>query len=70
MRFYPDGVGARNNRFYGETINGFDYEELVRPFGGFGIRVDAKEQLQSALQQGHTAAMEGRTAIVNVVLTE
>jgi len=70
LAYYPDGAGARYGEFYGETINGFNYEDLIKPFGGFGIRVETKGELQSAVQQGHAAAMQGRTAIVNVVLTE
>ena len=70
LAYFPEGVGARSKQFLGETINGFGYEELVRPFGGFGVRVEAKGELQSALQQGLAATLEGRTAIVNVVLTE
>lgn len=70
LAHYPDGVGATNDLFYGETINGFDYEELIRPFGGFGIRVEDSAELQSALQRGHAAVKDGKTAIVNIVLSD
>jgi thiamine pyrophosphate-dependent acetolactate synthase large subunit-like protein len=70
LAYYPDGAGARSRQFYGETINGFNYEDLIKPFDGFGIRVETQGELQSALQRGHAVAMEGRTAIVNVALTE
>lgn len=70
LAYYPRGAGASSEQFYGETINGFNYEELVKPFGGIGIRVETMAELRSALQQGHAAATEGRTAIVNVVLAD
>ena len=69
LAFYPDGA-ARNGRSHGETIAGFDYEEVAQHFGGFGIRVEAAGELASALKEAHAAVMGGRTAIVNVVLTE
>ncbi len=70
LAYYPDGLGARNNAFYGEAIKGFDYEDLIRPFDGFGIRVEKPAELGPALRQGHAAVMEGRTAVVNVVLAD
>ena len=70
LSYYPEGAGARNKLFYGEPINAFDYEELVKPFGGFGIRVEDPALLQSVLQQGHAAVMQGRSAVVNVVLAD
>jgi thiamine pyrophosphate-dependent acetolactate synthase large subunit-like protein len=69
LAFYPDGA-ARNGRSHGETIAGFDYEAVASPLGGFGIRVDSAGELPSALRQAHAAVAGGRTAIVNVVLTE
>ena len=38
--FYPDGVAAEHDLFYGRMITDLDYAELVRPFGGFGQRVE------------------------------
>ncbi len=70
LSYYPDGAGARNKLFYGEPINAFEYEELVKLFGGVGIRVEDPAQLKSALRQGHAAVMEGRSAVVNVVLAD
>ena len=32
LSYYPDGAGAKHKIFYGETLDGPDYDELVRPF--------------------------------------
>jgi len=68
LAYYPDGVGAQHNLFYGETLTGTHYEELVKPFGGVGIRVREPAKLESALQEGYAAVQNGKTALVNVVL--
>ena len=70
LSYYPDGAGARNKLFYGEPVNGFNYEELVKPFGGFGVAVDDPAKLKPALQQAHAAVMEGKIALVNVILAD
>ncbi len=70
ISYYPDGTGAKNKLFYGESINGFDYEELAKLFGGVGIRVEDPAELKSALRQGHAAVMAGKSAIVNVLLAD
>jgi acetolactate synthase-1/2/3 large subunit len=68
LSYYPDGAGKQNNLFYGETINGPNYEELAAPFGGVGIKVESAEQLPDALKKAHAATKDGKTAIVNVPL--
>jgi acetolactate synthase I/II/III large subunit len=70
LSYYPDGAGARNKLFYGEPINGFAYEELPKLFGGLGIRVEDPAELRPALQKGHAAVMEGRSALINVILAD
>ena len=66
--FYPDGVAAANDLFYGEPITGFDYAELVQPFGGFGRRVEDPAELPAALKEALAAVEDGRTAILNVMV--
>ncbi len=66
QNFYPDGVSTQNDIFYGSEITDLDYEELVKPFGGFGRRVDDPAELSDALTEGLAAVAEGRTAILNV----
>ena len=68
LSYYPDGAGYQNNNFLGETITGLNYEELAKPFGGVGIKVDDRAQLPDALKKAHAATKDGKTAIVNVSL--
>jgi acetolactate synthase-1/2/3 large subunit len=68
LTYYPQGFGARHSLFYGATLGGPRYEELVAPFGGVGIRVNDRGELGSALKKGLMAVEEGRTALVDVVL--
>lgn len=68
--YYPTGVGVRHEIFCGQRLNSLDYDELARPFGGFGIRVSDPAALKAALKEGYTAVAGGRTAIVNVVLED
>jgi acetolactate synthase-1/2/3 large subunit len=70
VAYYPDGIGARQGLFYGEPIHGIEYEALIRPFDGFGIRVDESAALAPALEQAQRAVADGRTAIVNVHVTD
>lgn len=66
--FYPDGVAAANDIFLGRQITDLDYAELVKPFGGFGKRVETLGDLQGALEEGQAAVNDGRTAILNVIV--
>jgi acetolactate synthase-1/2/3 large subunit len=70
LSYYPDGAGAKNKLFYGEPITGFAYEELPKLFGGVGIRVEDPAELKPALQRGHCAVMEGKSVVVNVILSD
>lgn len=70
LSYYPDGAGAKNKLFYGEPINGFAYEELPKLFGGVGLRVEDPAELRPALQKAHAAVMDGKSAVINVVLAD
>jgi acetolactate synthase-1/2/3 large subunit len=65
---YPGGAGARHGLLYGSMLAGVDYEQLAAPFGAVGIRVSDPGDLKAALERGHAAVREGRTAIINAVL--
>lgn len=67
-RLYPDGVSISNDLYHGVHINGPDYAELVKPFGGYGQRVEDPAELPDALRAGLAANKEGRMALLNVVL--
>jgi acetolactate synthase-1/2/3 large subunit len=66
--YYPEGVAAANDQSHGFPITGFEYSELVKPFGGFGKRVDTPSELKPAIKRAAAAVKDGRTAIVNVML--
>ena len=69
QRLYPDGVSIANELYHGVHINGPDYAELVKPFGGYGQRVEDPAELPGALAAGLKANQEGRMALLNVVLS-
>lgn len=66
--FYPRGIAADHDIFVGETLNGLDYAELAKLFGGVGFRVRSAKELRPALEQARGALAEGRIAIVNAEL--
>ena len=67
--YYPDATAAQNDLWLGHAINGPNYEELVKPFGGTGLRVDDPAALDDALRNGIIAVEQGNTAIINVILS-
>jgi acetolactate synthase-1/2/3 large subunit len=69
LQYYPDGVAKQNDIYIGETINGPDYAELTAPFGGHGIRVEDPEKLPAAIIEGLAAVEDGKTTILNVILS-
>jgi acetolactate synthase-1/2/3 large subunit len=66
--FYPDGVSAANDLYYGEPVTDLDYAELPKLFGGFGRRVENPADLPAALKDGLAAVEGGKTAILNVMV--
>ena len=66
--FYPDGVSAANDLYYGEPVTGLDYAEIPKLFGGFGRRVENLADLPAALKDGLAATEGGKTAILNVMV--
>ena len=70
LAYYPDGTGKRHGIFPGEPIGGPDYATLGQPFGCWGRRIEDPNELVPALVEAHRATLEGKTAILNVVLGE
>ena len=70
LSYYPQGAGAQHRRFLGEPINGFDFERLPELFDAVGFRVETLAQLRQALQQGCAAMNEGRSVLINAILSE
>jgi len=66
--YYPDGVSAANDIWYGHPVTDLDYAELVQPFGGYGRRVEAMAELPGAIDEALAAVAGGQTAILNVIV--
>jgi acetolactate synthase I/II/III large subunit len=69
VHHYPDGVSANKELHFGVTIDGPEYEKLGSHFGFHGERVEYRAELEIALRGALTATQEGRTAILNVVVS-
>ena len=69
IHHYPDGVSANKGLHFGVTIDGPEYEKLGSHFGFHGERVEYHAELEIALRSALTATQEGRTAILNVVVS-
>jgi len=65
--WYPDGVAAKENIWYGRTITDFDYGQLAAPFGAFGRKVEKAADFKAALEEAIAAVKSGKTAILNVM---
>jgi acetolactate synthase-1/2/3 large subunit len=68
-RYYPDGVAAAHDLYYGMPITGFEYSELAKTFGGHGERVEKAADLKPAVARAAAAVKDGRTAILNVIVS-
>jgi thiamine pyrophosphate-dependent acetolactate synthase large subunit-like protein len=51
------------------AIDGPDYAELGRPFGFHGQKVERPAELPGAIRAAMRAVNDGKTAILNVVLS-
>jgi thiamine pyrophosphate-dependent acetolactate synthase large subunit-like protein len=69
LSYYPDGVGKQSGIFLGAEINSVNYDEMVLPFGGVGIKVEDPTKLDDALMAGMKAVEDGKTAIINVIVS-
>jgi acetolactate synthase-1/2/3 large subunit len=69
-RFYPGGAAEAMKWKYGVEIPGFDYENLGSHFGFAGARAETPAELRKAFETGLAALKDGRSAILNVVLTK
>ena len=70
QNFYPDGVANAHNIFYGEPVTEFEYADLMKPFGGYGKRVDTAAGLKTALKEGMEAVNDGKSALINAVIAK
>jgi acetolactate synthase-1/2/3 large subunit len=68
--YYPAGVAATNDKFYGAPLSAPEYTELGAPFGFHGRKIDDPADLESALTECMDAVQGGTTSILNVVLSQ
>ena len=55
--------------WHGVTIDGPDYAEFGKPFGFPGQKVEDPAELPGAIRNAMRAVEDGKTAILNVVLS-
>ena len=66
---YPEGYGERLDRYVGTQIAPSpEYALLARASRAHGERVEAPEELESALKRGLAAVQDGQAAVVDVRL--
>ena len=65
---YPSGAAVETDTFFGVHIDGPDYAEIAKLFGGHGERVTDPARLAGAIQDAQKAVAGGRTAILNVAM--
>jgi len=70
LHHYPDGVAQAADMWHGVTIDGPDYAEFGRPFGFHGQKVDKPSELPDAILNAMHAVNDGKSAILNVVLSQ
>jgi thiamine pyrophosphate-dependent acetolactate synthase large subunit-like protein len=69
VHHYPDGASASRDLHYGVAIDGPDYEKLGSHFDFHGQRVEKTADMKGALANALAATQDGRTSILNVMLT-
>jgi acetolactate synthase I/II/III large subunit len=70
LHHYPDGVAMGADMYHGVHIDGPDYAELAKPFGLHGQKVERVGELKGAIESGLKAVKDGKTALLNVCLTQ
>ena len=70
VHHYPDGASASRDLHYGVAIEGPHYEQIGGHFGFHGKRVEKAAELKPALASALAATRDGRTSMLNVVLSQ
>ena len=69
LNYYPGGAADTHKLHMGVHIEGPEYHELGSHFGMHGVKVDNLSALADAFRAALAANKEGRTSIINVVMT-
>ncbi|HXQ53325.1 MAG TPA: thiamine pyrophosphate-binding protein [Stellaceae bacterium] len=70
LHHYPDGVAMGADMYHGVHIDGPAYDELGKPFGLHGQKVEKVGELKGAIEAGLKSVKDGKTSILNVSLTQ
>ena len=68
LKFYPEGVAAATDTWFGVDIPGPDYAAVARSLGAHGERVEDPGRLEDALGAAVAEVRSGRTALLDVAL--
>ena len=66
---YPSGAAVETDTYFGVHINGPDYAEIAKLYGGHGEKVVDPARLTGAIEDAQKAVAGGRTAILNMAMT-
>lgn len=69
-RMYPEGTAVETQTYHGTFINGPDYVKVIDSFGGYGETVEDPEALPDALLRGLAAVEDGRSAVLDVRVSQ
>lgn len=69
-RMYPEGTAVETQTYHGTFINGPDYVKVIESFGGYGETVTDPEAVPDALRRGLEAVESGRSAVLDVRVSE
>ena len=69
QRYYPEGTSKDHDIYVGHPVTEFEYSDLMKPFGGVGLRVEDPAELKPALQKALAAVKGGKTALLNVMVS-
>ena len=67
-KMYPDGIAAEIDVYHGTHINAPDFTKVAEAFGGYGEQVTDPEDLEAALARGLKSVMDGKSAILDVIV--
>ncbi len=65
---YPSGAAVETDTYFGVHINGPDYAEIAKLYGGHGEKVVDPARLTGAIEDAQKAVAGGRTAILNMAM--
>jgi len=68
-KMYPDGTAVETKIYHGTHINAPDFVKVAESVGGYGEHVSDPEDLQNALSRGLQATLQGKPAIIDVLVS-